>query len=62
MVQPEVTLAGINIPTTEFEDTFSQEVWSSTYKDHSDDTINDTLRRVAKFVASAEDTDSLQDP
>ena len=61
MVQPEVTLAGINIPTTEFEDTFSQEVWSSTYKDHNDDTINDTLRRVAKFVASAEDTESLQD-
>lgn len=59
MGQPEVTLAGITIPTTKFEDSFSQEVWSSTYKDHQDDTINDTLRRVARFVASSEKTDNL---
>jgi len=59
MGQPEVTLAGITIPTTTFEDAFSQEVWASTYKDHQDDTINDTLRRVAEFVASAEETDNL---
>lgn len=43
--------------TTEFEDTFSEEVWSSTYKDHNDETINDTIYRVAAASASAEETE-----
>ena len=41
---------------TTFEDPFSEEVWESTYKDHNDETVNDTMRRVARFVASAEDS------
>jgi ribonucleoside-diphosphate reductase alpha chain len=40
---------------TEFQDTFSHEVWEATYKDHTDEDVNDMLRRVAWFVASAED-------
>jgi ribonucleoside-diphosphate reductase alpha chain len=60
MVLPEET-AGIEIPTTTFEDIFSEEVWASTYKDYNDETINDTLRRVATFVASAEESEYLQD-
>lgn len=45
---------------TRFQDTFSEEVWESTYKDHNDATIDDTLKRVAKFVAEAETTPELQ--
>lgn len=41
---------------TEFKDPFSEEVWSTTYKDHTDKTIDDTLMRVATYVASAEET------
>lgn len=40
--------------TTEFKDSFSEEVWITTYKDYNDETVDDTLRRVAKYVASAE--------
>lgn len=39
---------------TVFKDSFSEEVWSTTYKDFSDTTVDDTMMRVAKFVASAE--------
>lgn len=42
---------------TVFLDPFSEEVWSTTYKDHSDNTIDDTLMRVAAYVASAEQTE-----
>lgn len=45
---------------TEFEDAFSEEVWSTTYKDHNDATLDDTLYRVAKAVASVEETCNLQ--
>ena len=45
---------------TAFLDTFSEEVWASTYKDYEDISINDTLRRVAKYVASAEETKEKQ--
>lgn len=48
-------------PDTVFEDSFSEEVWRTTYKDHNDRTIDDTMRRVAKFVASAEDAPYEQD-
>lgn len=45
---------------TKFEDPFSEEVWRTTYKDHNDHDINDTLFRVAKAVASVEETDQLR--
>lgn len=46
---------------TQFEDVFSEEVWASTYKDHQDNNINDTMYRVAKAVASVEDTTEKQE-
>ncbi len=46
---------------TRFEDDFSKEVWSSTYKHHTDKTIDDTLFRVAKAAASVESTNTLQE-
>lgn len=45
---------------TEFEDSFSEEVWRSTYKNYKDNDVNDTFRRVAKAVASVENTESLR--
>lgn len=45
---------------TEFEDIFSKEVWTSTYKDHTDIDINDTMFRVAFAVASVEKTSDLK--
>lgn len=42
---------------TIFIDDFSREVWETTYKHTNDTTINDTLRRVAKAIASVEKTD-----
>lgn len=45
---------------TVFEDTFSEEVWATTYKDHNDNTVDDTMRRVATAVASMETTDELR--
>jgi len=59
MSTPE--FAGITIPTTEFEDTFSEEIWESTYKYHTDSNVNDTMRRVANFVATAEETTDLEE-
>jgi len=47
-------------PDTTFEDGFSEEVWASTYKDHSDVNINYTLRRVADAAASVEETPALR--
>jgi len=46
--------------TTEFEDPFSREVWETTYKHHSDATVNDTFWRVARYVAGAEETEALR--
>ena len=45
---------------TSFLDSFSQDVWATTYKDHKDQTIDDTLHRVAKSVASVEKTEELK--
>lgn len=42
---------------TVFQDSFSEEIWRLTYKDHRDETVDDTFRRVAKYIASAEQTD-----
>ena len=47
--------------STKFEDAFSEEVWFSTYKDHKDNDINDTLQRVATAIASVEKNDELRD-
>jgi ribonucleoside-diphosphate reductase alpha chain len=46
--------------TTPFEDGFSEEVWASTYKDHTDNNVNDTMFRVAAAAASMETTPELQ--
>lgn len=45
---------------TTFQDPFSEENWSVTYKDHNDKDINDNLRRVAKAIASVEETPEKQ--
>jgi ribonucleotide reductase alpha subunit len=45
---------------TVFQDSFSEEVWRTTYKDFSDESIDNTLRRVAKALASVEKTPELQ--
>ena len=47
-------------PHTEFEDPFSEEVWRTTYKDHNDETVDDTFMRVANAVASVESTEELK--
>lgn len=46
---------------TSFQDTFSAEVWETTYKDHNDITINDTLARIANAIASVEATAELKE-
>ena len=46
--------------STEFEDSFSKEVWKTTYKDHKDQDINDTIYRVASTAASVEATPELR--
>lgn len=38
-----------------FINSFSKEVWETTYKDHNDNDITDNWRRVAKKMASVED-------
>ena len=45
---------------TTFQDSFSEENWTVTYKDHNDVDINSNLRRVAKAIASVEDTPEKQ--
>ena len=45
---------------TTFQDPFSEENWSVTYKDHNDADINANLRRVAKAIASVENTPEKQ--
>ena len=42
---------------TTFKDSFSEEIWKTTYKNYKDETVNDTFRRVAKHIASAENTE-----
>jgi ribonucleoside-diphosphate reductase alpha chain len=46
--------------TTTFLDSFSEEIWSSTYKDYKDEVVDDSLYRVASAIASAEDTTENQ--
>lgn len=41
-----------------FQDPFSEEIWRTTYKDHKDTCVQDTWRRIAKHIASAETTEA----
>ena len=50
----------LNTEQTQFEDVFSREVWKTTYKDYKDETIDDTIYRVAATAASVESTEELQ--
>lgn len=43
-----------------FTNEFSKEVWETTYKDHADKDVSDTLRRVATTMAQAEATEELK--
>lgn len=43
-----------------FRDAFSEEVWTTTYKDHKDNNVDDTLARVARAIASVETTEDNQ--
>ena len=49
-----------NQEQTIFQDSFSEEVWRTTYRDHKDTDVNDTFRRVARTMASAEGTEELK--
>ena len=61
MTPPEaVAIYDIEGLETTFEDPFSEEVWRNTYKHNDDATINDTFWRVARYIAGAEETDSLK--
>lgn len=46
---------------TSFQDSFSAEVWKTTYKDHKDTDIDETFLRISKAIASVESTDELKD-
>ncbi len=43
-----------------FTNEFSKEVWTTTYKDHNDKDVSDTMRRVAKTMAAGEATEELK--
>lgn len=45
---------------TQFIDQFSEEIWTQTYKDFNDNTIDDTFKRVAKAISSVESTEQKQ--
>lgn len=45
---------------TQFTNSFSEEVWKSTHKYYKDSSIDDSLRRVAKAIASVEATEELR--
>lgn len=40
---------------TEFQTDFSREVWETTYKHHTDETVDDTFHRVASAIAKNEE-------
>lgn len=44
-----------------FPNDFSEEVWRTTYKDHNDQDVYDTWKRIAKDIASVEETDDLKE-
>jgi len=60
-VQEEERITPVRPPqTTTFEDDFSEEVWRTTYKDYKDTDVNDTFWRVARAIASVEETEELK--
>lgn len=56
----ELTVGMGRIQQTKFQDVLSEEIWTTTYKYHEDKTIDDTLKRVAKAIASVEETKEKQ--
>lgn len=49
-----------NVNSEVFQDSFSEEVWKTTYKDHKDSNVKDTFRRVADAISSVEKTEELK--
>jgi ribonucleoside-diphosphate reductase alpha chain len=45
---------------TEFQDSFSEQIWGTTYKDHQDFSVDDSMFRVARHIASVEKTEELR--
>lgn len=45
---------------TTFVDPFAEDIWSQTYKDHSDNNVDGTFKRVATAVASVEETEEAR--
>ncbi len=45
---------------TKFVDDFSEDIWRQTYKDYTDNNVDDTFARVAKAIASVENTPEKQ--
>ena len=43
-----------------FQQSLPRDIWGSTYKWDTDNTVQDTWRRNAKFIASAEKTEALK--
>ena len=50
-----------NLPKSQFTDAFSEEIWDTTYKHHGDQDVNDTFFRVAKAIASVEETEEKRE-
>lgn len=50
----------ISSTSTTFQDSFSEQVWETTYKDYKDYNIDDSLFRVASAIASVEASDELK--
>jgi len=48
------------MPTTEFTNDFSEEIWGTTYKYNTDKNIDGTFYRVAKGIAEGEDTEEAK--
>jgi ribonucleoside-diphosphate reductase alpha chain len=46
---------------TKFEDSFAEENWTNTYKDHKDNKVNDSFKRIAVAIASVEDTEEKRE-
>jgi len=47
-------------PTTIFKNSFSEEIWDSTYQYYKDDNVDDTMYRVARGIAEGEYTEEAK--
>lgn len=54
------TLSPAKINAIFFNNDFSEEIWSTTYKDHADKHVLDTWKRIAWDIASVEATEELR--